>query len=194
MRNEWYGDPRDFVKWGVLAALAGESKARIIVQVLMLRPDAKAAEIGDGHTAWAVRPEVYSHFRDVRNVKRLGRKLNVEIVLIDHEFEPAARERYFAEVQGKLRAIPQRKVVLLDPDTGLAGGRLSPKHVSKTEVRTVWSALHPGDWLVLYQHAWRQSRWREISEARFREACEKSAVVSYRGTAANDVALLAAKR
>jgi hypothetical protein len=38
MRDEWYGDKRDLIKWGVLLDLEQRYKAKQILQVLYYRP------------------------------------------------------------------------------------------------------------------------------------------------------------
>lgn len=74
---------------------------------------------------------------------------------------PSQRRAYIAGIVGRLRKLKNEKIVFLDPDTGIEPGDAGPEHVTKADAAEVWSALGPGDLLVIYQHADRTTWWRE---------------------------------
>lgn len=45
-----------------------------------------------------------------------------------------------------------KKILLLDPDTGIEPPVANHTHVTKNEIAAVWSELSSGDWLSVYQH------------------------------------------
>ena len=61
--------------------------------------------------------------------------------------------------------------MLLDPDTGIEPKKARPEHVKTDDIQKLWEALSQGDWLVLYQHAFRETNWRETTCEKFAEAC-----------------------
>jgi hypothetical protein len=81
------------------------------------------------------------------------------------------RNKYVVEAIKFARACRSPKVILLDPDTGMApdsgGGRA---HVRGTEIEQFWAgALTPGDWLAVYQHRPRgmaDASWKHMKKQR----------------------------
>jgi len=151
MRNQWYGDNRDLVKWGVLLELAGRYRARHILQVLYLRPSTwERLEIDGVKVELAA--AVVQHFRQVTSVSAIQCPAEVEVV--SENF--GDRREYLQIVLQRIRKRPEAKlpgIVFLDPDTGLEPpGKARPEHVLESELQKVWQALRPGDVLVLYQH------------------------------------------
>lgn len=149
MRDQWYGDNRDLVKWGVLLNLAREHAANRILQVAYLRPSEWAQlEIDGRHSP--VPEAVLRHFRDVRNIKNLSNGPKIEVV----ETPFVDRRKYS---QAVLEAISRRHdaetcMVFLDPDTGLASRTPDFKHVFDSELAEIWQHMTAGDVLVFYQH------------------------------------------
>jgi len=169
MRDTWYGDQRDLVKWGTLAHLA-ERESLDVVQVPFLRLGPRPP-LQNRNTESAISPQVWAFFRDVQAVQALGDRLGRRIIVVDCIFEPGHREEYRQQVVTELAGRPQKKVVLLDPDTGIEPERATPKHATVEDVKAVWEVLKQGDWLVLYQHARRRKDWREEALSKFRSAC-----------------------
>ncbi len=196
MRDTWYGDHRDLIKWGMLVHLARREGIRRIVQIAFLREDAKPTlktDRGDVDIA----DEVWSHFRNVKLVEKLGQdaKSKLEVEVIDQPFDHKRREAYIQNVSKLLKDHREKKVVLLDPDNGIEPQRAGPEHVKKTEVKEIWSSVRPLGWLVLYQHRRRSVDWLDLTREEFRRACSTEEVETYRAPhIANDVAFFAARR
>ena len=164
MRDQWYGDNRDLLKWASLVTLARRHKVQAIIQIAMFRPNEPKWQRGTrGFPA-----EVLDHFRKLENVHALGLATGVEILVCKEPFcnrdrpagtQDAVRAAYFREARLKLRGFQGKKIIaFLDPDTGLAPQKPEPKHVKESELKTIYEALKPGDWLALYQHAPRVKR------------------------------------
>ncbi|HEV3138185.1 MAG TPA: hypothetical protein VGZ26_09775, partial [Pirellulales bacterium] len=111
-------------------------------------------------------------------------------------FAAQSREEYTTDVVRRIQALDgTSSAVLLDPDTGISINRKSSAHVTPEEVRAIWAALRQRDWLVLYQHASRESNWREIRRETFKAACGGAEVIQFCSrNGARDVAFFAASR
>jgi len=169
MRDKWYGDNRDLVKWGVLLNLATDYDAARILQVTYFRPSEWAPVNIDGRER-PIPEGVLRHFRDVRNIKGLSSGPRIEV--LDAPF--VDRRRYTEAV---LEAIARRQhgeacVVFLDPDTGLAPRTASFEHVLDSEVREIWQHISAGDVLVFYQHQTNRNAtpWIESKREQFEKA------------------------
>ncbi len=148
MRDKWYSDNRDLVKWGVLLQLAELYDMATILQVAYYRsPSWDGIEI-DGR-AYQLPLEVVSHFRSIKNIKALRSNARVRVLVDPYQ----DRARYLQRILMATRKLPRPAIVFLDPDIGLEP-RSKPRleHVLETELREIWHALRPGDLLVLYQH------------------------------------------
>ena len=191
MRDSWYADNRDVIKWGTLLHLAQRHRVRAILQVAFFRSCPAHELLSDGQDV-GMPKEVWDHFRDVRQVKRLGARCGVTIEVLDLPFAPRLRGCYMDTV---LRAISNRrgaKIVLLDPDTGLERRSGASKHVKIGDVQRVWRVLRPGDWLVLYQHRSRVPDWLSSAKRKFTTACSPAHVCTFSSPQlARDVVLLA---
>jgi len=194
VKDTWYGDDRDLVKWGTLVHLAHREKIRQVVQVAFLRKGERPPlKTSQGEVA--IDDEVWAHFRDVESVERLGPRTGLHINVISQSFDPAHRQDYMSQVVDCLRNIRENKVVLLDPDTGIAPQTARPEHVRADEIRHVWEALVEGDWLVLYQHGFRRPDWRSLRRQQFEEAsCTEEVEVFESRRIANDVVFFAARK
>jgi len=197
VRELWYSDKRDLVKWGAMAQLAEEEGIDRIIHVAFLRETERPrlrSELGE----FSVAQEVWTHFRDLRNIEALGHQIGVEIAVIDDPFDASRRSEYLELVRSVLRQFGGLKtIVLLDPDTGIEPKKAKPEHVTVREIEERWEELSPGDWLALYQHQRRDRQWREETRGRFGDACGTSCVRVFSGsgaTVAKDVVLLAAKK
>ncbi len=166
MRDEWYSDNRDLVKWGVLLKLAELYDIATILQVACYRsPRWESIEI-DG-TAYPLPQEVVSHFRDIKNIKVMRSIARVR-VLVD-PFQ--GRDRYLLRILMAIRKLPKPAIIFLDPDTGLEPqGKAKLEHVREDELCEIWHALRRGDLLALYQHQIREDRWVEKKRTQFENA------------------------
>ena len=195
MRDQWYGDNRDLVKWGALVHLARREAVSTILHVAMYRPGLAPAPLTTAHGKVDPPPEVFRHFRDLDDIQRLAAVTNLAIDVVKEPF--VDRLAYFGRVCERVRAPRSGAVlVLLDPDIGLAPETPGPEHVTSTEVAAVFEALRPGDVLVCYQHARRQKDWRGRARRAFANAPGlPSFEVEVLGSAlARDVLLLAARK
>lgn len=148
MRDSWYSDKKDLVKWGVLFRLAKLFDAPRILQVAYYRPSEWEDIVIDGQQD-NIPQEVIAHFRDMRNVASINS--NIRVTVYDPLFQN--RDTY---LQGVLAFISvyqeERCVVFLDPDTGLEPQNPSLDHILESEVRAIWEGMKSTDLLVVYQH------------------------------------------
>ncbi len=194
MKDSWYGDNRDFVKWGTLVHLAHREGIERVIHVAFLRKVERfplETSSGEVHIA----DEVWEHFRNVGSVERLGRNTGLDIEVIAQPFDPVQRQSYIDNVTATLRRYHKKKVVLLDPDTGIEPQRAKPEHVKKAEIRQVWEALAEGDWLVVYQHEFRKKGWRDLKRREFERAYFTGEAEVFESRAiANDVVFFATRK
>ena len=195
MRDQWYGDNRDLVKWSALVYLARREAVSAILHVAMYRPGSAPAPLATAHGKVDPPAEVFRHFRDLDDIQRLGVATGLAIEVVKEPFTD--RIAYFGRVCERVRA-PRggSLLVLLDPDVGLAPEIHGPEHVTSTEVAAVFAALRPGDLLVCYQHARRQKDWRGRARRAFANApgMPSFEVEVLQSEVARDVLLLAVKK
>lgn len=148
MRDEWYGDKRDLIKWGVLLRLADQFAATRIVQLAFYRPSQFGTLLIDGKEC-PIPDQVLTHFRNIRNIGSIGSRVRVTV------FDPPFKDRA-AHEKAVLALLPafagERCVIFLDPDTGLAPKNPSLAHVLESEARSIWNAMKAKDIFALYQH------------------------------------------
>jgi hypothetical protein len=195
MRDQWYGDNRDVVKWGVLVHLAKREAVSTILHVAMYRPGPPPAPLATAHGKVDPPAEVLRHFRDLDDIQRLAVATGLAIEVVKEVFTD--RLAYFGRVCERVtgrRGGPM--LVLLDPDIGLAPDTYGPEHVTSTEVAAVFEVLRPGDLLVCYQHARKQKDWRGRARRAFANApgLPSFEVEVLHSELAPDVLLLAAKK
>lgn len=171
MRDKWYADNRDVVKWGVLLRLAEGHNVTTILQVAYYRETAwdETCLLIDGKS-YALPSAVRDHFRRIQNIA--GLKSVAEVIVFDPHFSDGDRSGYLQKVLAKVEALPRHPaIVFLDPDTGLeAKGRARPEHVRDEELRVIWDALRHDDLLVFYQHRMRSRSWLGEKQAQFEKA------------------------
>ena len=168
MRDKWYSENRDLVKWGVLLQPAELHNTATILQVAYYRPPLWDDVEIDG-CAYALPLEVVNHFRNIKNIETLRSNATVR-VLVD-PFQD--RAPYLQRILMAIRKLPRPAIVFLDPDTGLEPkGKPSLKHVLETELWEIWHALRRGDLLVFYQHqTTRDGRpWIKEKQTQFEKA------------------------
>lgn len=193
MRDTWYADQRDLVKWGTLAHLAERHSLPAIVQVAYLRPGTRGA-LQKSNCEIPISPAVWSFFRDVTAVRSLGDLLHRRIVVFDKPFVPQRRRQYRQAVVDSVRNVESPKIVLLDPDTGIAPAKPSGKHLTAEDIAAVWEVLQPGDWIAVYQHRSRSKTWKEDARARFEAVCGTAAELYAAPKIAPDVLFLAKQK
>ena len=169
MQNRWYGDVSDIVKWGTTIHLAGDDPRAKILYVVMMRPDDKMdPSLGEtGMTITCAPPErVLTHFGRFRRVQDIVH-LDKRIKIYDKAFPGTdqdgceqTRENYFRDVCRWMKGFQgERRIVLVDPDTGTKAKGCTLKHVKPPELEVLYTELRTGDSLVLYQHAHHQGDW-----------------------------------
>lgn len=194
MRDTWYADQRDLVKWSALVHLAVREGLDAIIQVPFLRHGTRPS-ILFGDQQVSLPGEVWEFFRDVRAVTRLGERLGKDIVLVEDVFLPRDRERYRQQMLAAIDRVTGRRVVLLDPDTGIQPAQARAEHAMDEDIRGVWRALRAREWLVAYQHAPRRRNWHDEARRRFAVLCDGCRVqVIHSQTIAPDVIFLAAEK
>jgi len=177
MQDQWYGDKRDIVKWGSLVHMAREYGTQSILQVAFFRlSNSKHVLQISEDCEVPLAPEVWDHFRDIRQIKRLERGTGRRIDVFDTVFcEP--RDAYVDAVADDIRKREHETeflLVFLDPDTGIAPPKSKPslKHVLPCELRHIYRALRTGDVLVLYQHQRRTKDWLAETRRQFADAIQ----------------------
>ncbi|MBD95363.1 MAG: hypothetical protein CL482_14065 [Acidobacteria bacterium] len=168
MRDQWYGDDRDVLKWSTLVHLARRESVTGILHVAMYRPSQPIAPLATAFGAVAPPDEVLRHFRDVDDIQRLATATGLEVDVFKSPFTD--RVAYFGEVCGLVRARSGRVIVFLDPDIGIEAEQGGPEHVTSADIARVFEALRPGGLLVCYQHARRQKGWRGRARRAFANA------------------------
>ena len=168
MRDLWYADNRDLVKWGVLVELAARHRMRHILQVLYYRPIQWPELEIDGQPV-ALPDSVRYHFRQVTAVRGLQCSATVDVI----EDPFVDRNSYLEIVRERIRGRAESPgIVFLDPDTGLEPGSPGPEHVLGSELADIWRTMPVEDLLVFYQHQTNRSGdpWVEPKKAQFERA------------------------
>jgi hypothetical protein len=155
MRNQWYGDGRDLIKWGVLVHLAEKWKLEAIIHVAYLRPNDPCPRIVGEEKPVALPQQVCDFFcRDIHDVKQLKSINKIRIEIFDEPFDGKDRNGYGDQIIKFIRRVRSGPVVVfLDPDTGIAEKNPKTQHVTPKDVKKIWKELDKDDWLILYQHA-----------------------------------------
>jgi hypothetical protein len=167
MRDEFYGDCKDVLKWTV--ALRAAEGDKDILYVTMRRPNKNrhGLDFRDVSDADPMVVKFFSQERaefqscpSSRSILRLS-KLSPRIALFDDPYEHGQRRRYFDRVCAQLMARPSHRpyVILVDPDNGIAGKCPKSEHVCDIELLRIWSAMIQGDVLIVYQHQFRDREW-----------------------------------
>ena len=197
MKDEWYGDKRDLVKWGSLLLLAEQHRLSRILQIAYYRSSIWGSLEIDG-VQHPLPASVVAHFRDVRGVRRLSGAAKIHVVDVPLE---RGRAKYVNAVVKAIRSARGRKLVFLDPDTGLepTRGRGGLTHVLEQELEPIWATLGAGDLLALYQHQTNRNGtpWLEPKRQQFERALSLSpgsARLAKAPAIASDVALIYASK
>jgi len=191
MKDQWYGDPRDLVKWGVLLHLAQSYSVKRILQVAYFRPSEWGQIEIDGQKHPIPKP-VVNHFRNVRNILKMPCEPRVEV--IDSSFKD--RGQYEQVIINEV-ARQHPCIVFLDPDTGLEpDSGPKPEHVLASELEHIWNNMVTGDVLAFYQHQTNRNGqpWIEPKRKQFEKALKLAGgsvkvAVGSEITGARDVAI-----
>jgi hypothetical protein len=173
MKDKFYADKRDPVKWGGIVHLCHEKRVKTVLQVAYYRKDEWGKTISFNGKSIALPDAVIKHFRDIKDITRLGRRAKLRILVFGVEFSKAKRAAYHKRVLNRIKSMNQRKVVLLDPDTGLAPEICEAEHVTEEEVWQIWESLSrkDKDILVFYQHNTHISGWEESNREKLSKWC-----------------------
>lgn len=168
MRDLWYADNRDLIKWGILLRLAGRFEAPRILQLAFYRPSEFGQLIIDGQSH-NIPESVISHFRNLRTIGSISSEIRVTV------YDPVFEDRP-THLQAVLALLPafgrERCIIFLDPDTGLESQNPSLDHVLNDEVRNIWTNIKNGDVFAFYQHQtnragqpWIEPKRNQLAEA-----------------------------
>ena len=196
MKDDWYADKRDLVKWGVILHLAEAYEANTILQVAYYRPTSWPGIEIDGRSH-ALVPAVTEHFRKIGNVSSI--RTSAKVLVFDSLF--VDRGRYLHDTLNNIANLPSGiSIIFLDPDTGLQPKRVATlKHVLESELKSIWASMRRSDLLVLYQHQTNRNNdlWMHEKKAQFEKALEleNGSAKLAQGTAiARDVAFFFAQK
>ncbi len=179
MRDRWYGDKRDVVKWGTICVLAQKRSIRTVLQVAFYRSERQNYHLTIGGTSEPLPVAVIQHFWDIDHIQGLGANVNLRIDIHKVMFQWSRefntredfRKAYFNGVTCKIKDYSDPVIVLLDPDTGIAPANYRYEHVTHKEIQAVLRAMKTCDVLLLYQHArigdgdWLNSAKEEFCQA-----------------------------
>jgi hypothetical protein len=170
VRDVFYADNRDLVKWGVLLHLARQFGAGRILQVAYYRQERRWVQVEIDGRECPIPDEVIKHFRDVHDILRLNASasLSARIDLLDSQFSNDKRAAHLKEIAAAIGMSKCRPcIVFLDPDNGL-GRKVT--HVRAGELADIWERMRSEDVLVFYQHSHRNRTWLEIRRREFEDA------------------------
>ncbi len=206
MRDWFYADKRDIVKWGAILVVARKHGIHTVLQVALYRPDQLDYQLSINGTADGRLPhEIIRHFRDLDQIHRLEVNVGLRIDVHKEPFEwrpefPTRddfRRAYFNEVVKKISEYHEAIIVFLDPDTGIAPANCGYEHVTPQEIRTVLGAMRPDALLMFYQHKWMgDNKWPNSAREKFCEAVGQNVSVRVIGCneIANDVVFFVVER
>lgn len=195
MRDIWYGDNRDILKWGVLFHIARHHSLQSIVQIPYWRPETDRPRFRFKGQTIPINEEVWTFFRNVRHAERLGESARVPVRVFAATFNHRERHEYLAKAQRFIDDCPRPLLVFLDPDTGLEPSSANEKHTTKSEIQGLWCNLRPKEWLTLYQHARRENEWESRVRAELSEICGGASVETARSERVGaDVAFLCVEK
>ena len=198
MRDEFFGDKRDLVKWAAIIYLSKTHNINNVLWVPYKRPSNfgyYSLTVDNIPTSFP--EEVLKHFRHLHQIKGLGLNAGMNIDVFDREFKKP-RESYTNAVMKRVSSYDEGLIVFLDPDTGIApASGYDLKHVTGPELAKIYESMHKGDFLVLYQHASRVHDWVAKAKAEYCDAlnvtCKDVHTISG-FTIAPDVVFLAVER
>ena len=131
MRDRWYSDDRDLVKWATLVHLAKRKNLNTILQVAFYRPEITRLRLESPNGQVPFPTVVLEHFpRDIKKIETLGHSAKLDIQVFSRPFvingkSPqairASRAKYLDSVVNEIKHFHKKSLlVFLDPDTGMA--------------------------------------------------------------------------
>jgi len=197
MKNIWYGDNRDIVKWSGLLHLCGTEKIESILYVVFYREE-KYPNLKFSGNQVQIPKNVLTHFRNLPDIKKLTDSESIDITILDSEFINSTRDKYIENVCQAIKENKTKKLIFLDPDTGLSPIRCQNEHVDKKEVNKIWKEMDDGDYLVLYQHRFwpKNGDWIEIRQKELAECINlnPSHIETWSSSIASDVVFYFVKK
>ena len=191
MKEIFYGDARDLVKWGGALRLAELYGLRTIFQVPYLPASDDRPSIAiEGHGSSRLTDPLWQHFRDVTSAESLDQG---KIHVFRENLHPRQRTAYIDQAMNAMTNLPRPLLLLLDPDIGMAQ-KSDPEHTGEDEVGRFWKVLKKGDLLAIYQHAPHRKDWREDKRERLKRILSCEVQIIRGEDFAPDVILLFAKR
>jgi hypothetical protein len=168
MRDQWYGDKRDLVKWGVVLELVRRHRTKHVLQVLYHRRSEWGLLEIDGD-AVDLPQAVIRHFRRETAICAIDCPAQVDVIPETFENRVAYHQNVLARIRSRTQ-LPG--IVFLDPDTGLEPRIPGLEHVLESELASIWHEMSPGDVLVFYQHQTNRNgtSWVEPKKAQFERA------------------------
>lgn len=171
MRDKYYSDNRDLVKWATLTHIASKYRLQTILQVPYWRPETAYPHFNFIGNSVVVSGKVWAFFRNIHSITRLEREIGVSIAVVETKFDPNRRGDYLSEVKTRIQQARRPLVLFLDPDTGLQPTTCRPEHTAIEEIKVLWPDLKLHEWLVLYQHARHSPNWRESVADKLSSLC-----------------------
>lgn len=170
MRDKWYGDQLDLLKWGGVAQLVEAEGAGLVVQVAYYRSDEEKFKLktrkGGCETENPLDETVVKHFKgSVKCIENL--RLPASIEVFEEPWDGSDRSSYHGKLKGWLadKRCDARVVLLLDPDTGLMkDDSATAVHVKHSDLVECFGLLSEGDVLALYQHRPQGEKHAELLE------------------------------
>lgn len=176
MKNQYFGDKRDFVKYQLLEWMAlGVPGIRQLTCIWMLTPPTPnndgnrrfQAHAGSERIGEFLRDCVQSGRRDIRELTRYfaGSSFNYNPYgdTIDQYFTTSNRRQYFASIPN---VALKSAIVFLDPDNGMEPQRvITDSHLRYSELASVFDRMDDRSIAVVYQHRPRRKAeefWPEV--------------------------------
>ena len=103
MRDQWYGDNRDLVKWGTLIHLAQRDRRSTILHVALYRPDDDHPPLRSSRGQVDIPAPVLRHFRDVDAIQRLAKPSGIRIEVFKSPL--GKRAAYFQKVRQRIASL-----------------------------------------------------------------------------------------
>jgi hypothetical protein len=172
MKDQYYADNRDLIKWGGIVHLCEITRIKHVIQAAYFRASRSWPQLNFNGKEVSVPEDVITHFRSITDIKRLGKKAGITIDIVKGEFSHAYREAYTKSICQRIQRQTQHQIVFLDPDNGLAPQKAKAEHVKSEEISSIWQRLKRGDYLVLYQHKPRIRNWRTVRKKEMAIACK----------------------
>lgn len=196
MRDKWYGDNRDIVKWSSILKTAVDNEILNILHVAYYQKS-PPVQVEIGGNRFELQKEIWKHFRDIDNIRRIkkvnGKTINIEVIL--DQFKE--RNEYLSNVLNRIKRNTKPFICFLDPDTGLEPPKsINLNHVLNNELSEVWKVLPNKSILIFYQHRNRNKDWIDEKKEQFATCIKRptDSVDVTKSSIANDVVLFIATK